>query len=92
MNIVNIHTLSSGIIIDEPYASERAVVMLVQPASDESGEPPACYIGIDSAHLRGYFLSAIELISSSRTVELYSRPGQDYIETSRGSLIEKQEE
>ena len=79
--------------MDEPYASERAVVMLVQPASsDESSESPACYIGIDSAFLKGYFLSAIELISSSRTVELYSQPGQDYIDTSRGSLIEKQEE
>ena len=79
--------------MDEPYASERAVVMLVQPASShESSESPPCYIGIDSAHLRGYFLSAIELISSSRTVELYSRPGQDYIETSRGSLTEKQDE
>ena len=80
--------------MDEPYASERAVVTLVQPdSSDESSEPPPlCYIGIDSAHLRGYFLSAVELISSSRTVELYSRPAQDYIETSRGSLTEKQEE
>lgn len=80
--------------MDEPYASECAVVMLVQPASSshESSEPPPCYIGIDSTHLRGYFLSAIELISSSRTVELYSSPGQDYIETSRGSLTEKQEE
>lgn len=81
--------------MDEPYASERAVVMLAQPppsSSDEDSEPPPCYVGIDSAHLRGYFLSAIELISSSRTVELYSRPGQDYIETSKGTLTEKQEE
>ena len=81
--------------MDEPYTSERAVVMLVQPSpSDDNSElePPQCYIGIDSAHLRGYFLSAIELISSSRTVELYSSPGQDYIETSKGTLTEKQEE
>ena len=84
---------SSGVIMDEPYASERAVVMLVQPSpSNDDSEPPPCYIGIDSAHLRGYFLSAIELISSSRTVELYSSPGQDYIETSKGTLTEKQEE
>jgi hypothetical protein len=83
---------SSGVIMDEPYASERAVMMLVQPSSSDDDEPPPCYIGIDSAHLRGYFLSAIELISSSRTVELYGRPGQDYIQTSKGTLTEKQEE
>ena len=79
--------------MDEPYASECAVVTLVQPASsDESSELTSCYVGIDFAQLRGYFLSAIELISSSRTVELYSHPGQDYINTSRGSLLEKQKE
>ena len=81
--------------MDEPYASERDVVTLIQPdssSSHENGDLQPCYIGIDSTHLRGYFLSAIELISSSRTVELYSRPVQDYIETSKGSLTEKQDE
>lgn len=81
--------------MDEPYASERDVVMLIQPdnsSSHENSDPQPCYIGIDSTHLRGYFLSAIELISSSRTVELYSRPVHDYIETSKGSLTEKQDE
>ena len=86
-------TSSSGVIMDEPYASERAEVTLVQPAAiEDGGESTSCYVDIDSSHLRGYFLAAIELISSSRTVELYSSPNQDYIGTSRGSLMEKREE
>ena len=80
--------------MDEPYASERAEVTLVQPASTEDGAKPlcSCYINIDSSHLRGYFLAAIELISGSRTVELYSSPDHEYISTARGSLMEKKEE
>ena len=83
---------SSGVIMDEPYASERAEVTLVQPASTEDGARPLCYINIDSSHLKGYFLAALELISASRTVELYSSPDHDYISTARGSLMEKKDE
>lgn len=87
------HAFSSGVVLDEPYASERAEVTLVQPSSTGDGvEPPLCYVGIDSSHVRGYFLAAIELISGSRTVELYDSPGQEYISTTRGSLMEKREE
>lgn len=78
-------------ILDEPYASERAQVTLTRPTS-AAEDDPSCYIHIDSAHLRGYFLAAVELVSSSRTVELYSSPEQDYITTARASLTEKLEE
>ena len=79
--------------MDEPYSSERAqTITLVRPAAVEDGpQPPACYLGIDSSHLRGYSLAAVEVISGSRTAEIYSPPGEDYITTVRGSL-EKQEE
>ena len=66
---------------------------LVQPTSAEDGaELSPCFVTIDSTHLRGYFLAAIELVSESRTVELYSGPSREYVCTERASLIEELEE
>lgn len=75
------HT-SSGILLDEPLASELAAtpLLLQAPIPDQP-----CQLHIDLHGFRGYSVAQLELTSTSRTTELY-QCGDEYVGTARGSV------
>lgn len=62
-------------------------VTLSQPPTSEKKE--ACYIFVNVSKLPNNFISEMELVSGSRTIEVYTSNGDEYIATCQGSHQER---
>ena len=74
----------------EQQSSSTGHVILTQPFSSENSAPLPCWIYINVTRLlkpQGFSLASVCLISSSRTVEIYTEE-EEYISTSKGVLQE----
>ncbi len=87
--LVLISYSTTGVHLDEPLSSERSSTTPLTLDRPDSDEP--CYLNVDLTGLRGYLPSALELLSESRTIEVYDRQRDEYLDTVRGTMVKTQD-
>lgn len=83
VNVTPLLYSASEELLGEPVPAESTPSPLTLDCRND--EP--CYLHIDVTGLRKYRPSLLELVSGSRTVEVYDRQRDEYLSTVRGALV-----
>lgn len=73
--------------MNEPLESEQPSNTLLTLDRVEADTDLPCFLAIDMCRLQGYLPSSVELVSESRTVEMYDGQENEYLATAKGTTI-----
>lgn len=79
--------IRSGNVLEEPVQAQRCASLVLSQVTGGEGGDAGCFLHIRRlAGLCGYTHCGVGLVSGARVLEVYS--GEDYIATSRGTVLD----